>query len=112
MPVSHSRPALMGAVQALDDPGHERRMLRVGGIPDLVRLVAEWGQQVDRGRIAFGQHLAVAHPHYLRATGFVIAFLARNMREVFGLRRVGYVDQRRAVELGCPVSGLTGFSAP
>ena len=75
-------------------------MRRIGGVPDLVRPVAERAQQIDRVGVALGQRLAVANSHHLGAAGLVIAFLGGDMGEVLRMRRVGDVDQRGAVELG------------
>ena len=90
----------MGTLEPLDDAGDERRVGQICGVPDLVRLVAEWAQQIDRTGIALRQALAVADPHHLRPAGLVIARFARDVGEVFRMRRVGHVDQRGAVELG------------
>src|SRR5947207_15424335 len=99
MPVSHSHPALMRALQPLDDARDEFWVRRIGGVPDLVRLIAEWAQQINRARVALGEALAVADPHHLRAAGLVIALLAWDMGEGFGMRRVGHIGDRGAGEL-------------
>src|SRR5437762_11401534 len=93
-------PALMRALQPLNDARDELWVRRIGGVPDLVRLIAEGAQQINRARVALGEALAVADPHHLRAAGLVIALLARDMGEVFGICRVGHIDERSAAELG------------
>ena len=91
-------PALVRVPVIAADPADELGRRRVGHVPDFMRRGSECAQQVDRGRIAFGQSLAVAGAHHLRASGFRSALLARNMREISGLRRIGDVHDRCAVE--------------
>src|SRR3954452_21452222 len=65
-----------------------------------MRLAAKSPQHVDRVAIALRQRLAVANPHHLRAAGFILAFLARKVAQIFWLRGIGDVDDRCAVRFG------------
>ena len=65
----------------------------IGGIPDLVRGVAERAQHVDGVRIALRQALTVAHAHHLRAAVLGQPLIARDVKQVLGLARVGDVDK-------------------
>ncbi len=98
-------PILMGAVQPVEATD-ELGMGRVRRVPDFMRRIAEGAQHIDRLGIALGQHLAVADAHHLRAARLVEPFLAGNMREVFGVMRIGHVDQGGAIELTLPVERI------
>jgi hypothetical protein len=91
--------ALVRALQALDHAGDHLRVLGLGDVPDLMRLVAEHAQHVDRVAVALRQLLAVADAHHLGTTRLVGAGLARDVGQVFRMMRVGHVDDRRAVVL-------------
>ena len=97
MPVSHSHQFLCVSLP-LGMRRDELRILRIGDVPDLVRLAAERAQQIDRVRVALGQRAAVARAHHLAAARLAEAFHAGEMLEVFRLCRVGDVDDRGAVE--------------
>ena len=77
----------------------QRRVGRVGDVPDLVRLAAERAQHVGLVRIALRQARAVADAHHLRAALLVIPFEAGNVLQVFRIGRIGDVEDRGAVEL-------------
>ena len=93
-------PALVRVLQAHDDLGEQRGLGRIGDIPDFMATAAEDAQHVGLAGVALGQRLAVADAHHLRAAFLVVAWEPGDMGEVFRLRRVGYVDDRGAVELG------------
>ena len=99
MPVSHSHQLLCVSRSPLTTVDDQRRLLGRGHVPDLVRRVAEGAQHVDLVAVAFGQVAAVAEPRHLRAAGFRPAFLARYVREVFRVPRIGHVDDGGAVVL-------------
>jgi hypothetical protein len=101
-------PILVGVFQAAD-PRDQHRIGGIGDVPDLMRLAAEGAQHVNRIGIALGQRLAVADPHHLRAAGFVFAFLARNVAQIFRIGRIGDVDDRGAVGLGLAGQGIDGI---
>ena len=82
---------------------HHREPARRGGIgdvPDLVTDVAERAQQIHLALVGARQVAPVAHARHLRAAGFGLALLARNVREIAGPARIGDVHDRRAVVLG------------
>jgi hypothetical protein len=56
-------------------------------------------KQIGLAGVALGQALAVAGADHLRPALLAQAFLGRNMCEIFRLLRIGYVHNRRAVEL-------------
>src|SRR6185436_9078703 len=64
-----------------------------------MRLATKSPQHVDRVAVALRQRLAVTDPHHLRATRFILAFLARKVAQIFRLRGIGDIDDRRAVWL-------------
>jgi hypothetical protein len=64
-----------------------------------MRLAAKSPQHVDRVAVALRQGLAIADPHHLRAARFILAFLAREVAQISGLRGIGDVEDRRAVRL-------------
>ena len=99
MPVSHSHQFLWVSFKPAE-PGDQDGIGRVRDIPDFMRLAAKTAQHVDRVAIALGQRLAVADAHHLRAAGFVLAFLPRDMPQIFRLRRIGDIDDGGAVGLG------------
>ena len=99
MPVSHSHQFLCVSFSPRN-PRDQHGIGGIGDVPDLMRLAAESPQHVDRVAIALRQRLAVADPHHLRAAGFILAFLARKVAQIFGLRGIGDVDDRGAVRLG------------
>ena len=80
--------------------GDQHRIGGIGDVPDLMPCAAERAQHVDRVGIALRQGLAVADAHHLRAAGFVFAFLAGNVMQIFRMRGIGDVDDRGAVRLG------------
>ena len=63
-------------------------------------FAAEGAQHVDRVAVALGQRLAVANPNHLRAARFIGARLPGDVAKIFGLRRIGDVDDRCAVRFG------------
>ena len=89
--------------------GDQFRIGRIGHIPDLVRGAAERTQQIDRAGVAFRQILAVADARHLPAAGFVGAFLSRQMPQIFRMRGIGDVDDRRPVEFGLPGDRIHGL---
>ena len=98
MPVSHSHQFLCVSFKPAD-ARDQHGIGGIGDVPDLMRLAAEGPQHVDRVAVALRQRLAVADPHHLRAAGFVLAFLARKVAQIFRLRGIGDVDDRGAVRL-------------
>ena len=92
-------PALMGVLEAFE-ADDQFRIGRIGDVPDFVRRAAKGAQQIDRARIALRQILAVADPRHLPAAGFVSALLSGEMAQINRMRRIGDVDDRRAVEFG------------
>ena len=95
----------MGVLQSFDDLGQQRRLGRVGDVPNFMCTSAEDPQHVGLARIALGQRLAVTDAYHLRAALLVMALQPWNVREVFWLRRIGHVDDR-----GTVVFGLSGES--
>jgi hypothetical protein len=109
MPVSHFPPTLMSILQSFNDPGEQRWLGRIGDVPNFVGTAAEDPQHIGLARIPLGQCLTVADAHHLRAALFVMALQAGNVREVFGLCRIGYIDDRGAIVFGLagePIDGL------
>ena len=99
MPVSHSHQFLWVSFRPAE-PGDQNRIGGVRDIPDFMRLAAKAAQHVDRVAVALGQRLAVADAHHLRAAGLVLAFLPRDMPQIFRLRGIGDIDDGGAVGLG------------
>ena len=95
-------PALMGVLQAVE-LGDQFRRGRIGHVPDLVPDIAVGAQQVDRVAVAPRQARAVAQAHHLGAAVLGQPLRARQVVQVFGLRRIGDVEDRGAVELRLPV---------
>ena len=92
--------ALVRVLQIPARLGDQHRLRRIGDVPDLVAGAAERAQQIDRVAVALRQGAAVADARHLRAAGLEIPLLARDVEQVFRLRRIGDVDDRGAVELG------------
>src|SRR6185437_755777 len=59
----------------------------------------EGAQQIGLLGIALGERLAVAHARHLGAALIAAPRRARNMVEIFGMARIGDVDDRGAVVL-------------
>ena len=101
MPVSHSHQLLCVSFRSQLGARDQHR-----ASPDRSTSQISWpwppndAQQIDRVGVALRQRLAVADARHLRAAVLVVALLARDVREVFRLRRIGDVDDRGAVELG------------
>ena len=95
-------PGLVRVLVVAADLRQERRLGRIGDVPDLVTLGAEGAQHVELAAVGFRQARARAHPHHLGAAAFGAALGARNVLEIFRMRRIGHVDDRGAVELGLP----------
>jgi hypothetical protein len=90
-------------------------MGRIGGVPDLVRGIAEWAQQINCVRVAFRQGFAVAHAHHLRAAAFVETRFTGDMREIFRMMGVGHIEDGGTVGLlytGQRVQSLGTASVP
>ena len=92
-------PVLMRGAQSADDDGQARWLGRIGDVPDLMAGVAGVRSRYTLLLSARGSCAAVADPDHLRAAGFALTGLARNVREVLRLLRVRHVDDRRAVAL-------------
>src|SRR5260370_27113971 len=92
-------PALVRALELADDGGEERRLRRVGDVPDLVRRVAVLAQQIDLAPVAPGQPGAVAHLHHLRAARLILPGLAGNVGEIARALRIGHIEDGSAVGL-------------
>ena len=100
MPVSHSQKFLWVSFRPWPSLRDEHGIGGIGDVPDLMPLAAERAQHVDRVGIALGQALAVADAHHLRAARLVLSLLPRNVLQIFRMRGIGDVDDRRAVRLG------------
>src|SRR5262245_40518951 len=87
-------PALVRALELVDNGDEARGPRRIGHVPDLVRGVAIVAKQVDLALVAPRKVGPVAHPRHLRAAGFSLAGLAWNMREGARLPRIGDVEDR------------------
>ena len=88
---------LVRSLQALADGGQQRRPGRIGHVPHFVRLVAEHPQHVEPALVGLGQFRAAADTDHLRAAGFGLAFLARDVGQVPRVAHVGHIDDRGAV---------------
>ena len=71
----------MGVFQAAE-PRDQNGIGRIVNVPNFMRLAAEGAQHVDGVGIALRQRLAVAHPHHLRATRFILALLPRKVPQI------------------------------
>src|SRR5262245_38753615 len=79
---------------------HATRLSGIGHVPDFMGGVAEAAKQIDLASVCPRQLAAVAHASHLRAAGLARARcrrLARDVRGVLRLLRIGYVDEGRAV---------------
>ncbi len=104
-------PALVRALELADDGREDRRLRRVGHVPDLVRGVAVVAQQIDLALVAPGQLGAVAHAHHLRAARLVLPRLAGNVGEVARTLGVGHVEDGSAVGLLPAAQGIARGAA-
>ena len=91
----------------LDHRPHERRVRRIGDIPNLVTPVAVRPQQVEVTRPAARKLIAGAYLNHLRPAG---PAGRRNVRQVDRRFRCGDVDHRRAVGLHRPRQRIERFA--
>src|SRR6266849_2978691 len=92
-------PVLVRALELADDGGEDRRLRRVGHVPDLVRRIAVVAQQIDLALVAPGQLGAVAHLHHLRTARLILPRLAGNVRKIARAPGIGHIEDRSAVGL-------------
>ena len=94
-------PALVRAGEVVDDRRQLARLRRHGDIPDFMCATAKRPQQVPLALDASRQRVAAADADHLRPASLPV-LTSGNVREVFGVRRVGHVDDRRAVHFEFP----------
>ena len=106
--------ALVRLLQVVDHSGEERRLFGNRDVPDLMPDAAQRAKQIELALVRLRQIGAAARAHHLRLTGSLRFAAARDVRNVFGLTRIGDVDHRRAVVLefaGQHVRHRTGVMA-
>ena len=94
-------PALVRAGQVVDDRCQLARLRRHRDIPDFMCAATKRAQQVPLAFHAARQRVAAADAHHLRSAGAPV-FTGGNVREVFRVRGVGHVDDRRAAHFQFP----------
>src|SRR6267154_550231 len=92
-------PALVRALQLVDNGREARGLRRFGDVPDLVRGVAVVAQQIDLALVSLGELRAVAHAHHLRAARLVLSRLAWNMGDVARVLGIAHIEDGSAVLL-------------